>query len=174
MNTITEKPVEYSVIAVAPNYRVGSDGSAWTRRQKVGNRWVDGDWTAMSPSVHHDGYRYITLYADGRARSRKVSVLVCLAFIGPKPDGPGRQECCHDNGIPTDDRTSNLYWGTTKKNAEDRDGHGERNGFAKLTDAQIADLLALKGVVSQTEAGKRFGISQVHVGRIWAGNRASR
>ena len=46
---------------------------------------------------------------------------------------------------------------------------GERNGFAKLTDDQVAELLALKGKTSQEKAGLQFGLSQVHVGRIWKG-----
>ena len=128
----------------------------------------------MKPTIHHDGYRYVTLYAGKKARSRKVSVLVAEAFVGPKPVGQGRQECRHKNGIRHDDRADNLEWGSTRENATDRDAHGrtakgERNGFAKLTDAQIAEIRSLSGKLSQEKIGRRFGVSQVHIGRILRG-----
>lgn len=167
--------IEYRELAGYPNYRVGSDGSVWTKRNKIGNRWVTGDWRLMRPTVHDDGYRYVTLYAGGKARSRKVSVMVAEEFIGPKPAAAnGRVECCHGNGDRTDDRRSNLSWGTSKENAADRRRHGmtasgERNGFAKLTDTQVMEILALRGKLSQEKIGKMYGVSQVHIGRIFNG-----
>ncbi|MDD5458381.1 MAG: HNH endonuclease [Phycisphaerae bacterium] len=162
-----------------PDYGVAADGSAYTHKKKIGNRWkITEDWNALAATIHHDGYRYITLYFAGKARSRKVSVLVCELFVGPKPNGPGRQECRHKNGNRLDDRADNLEWGSSAENAIDREHHGrtrrgENNGFAKLTDAQVAEIMSLKGKLSQSQIGRRFGISQVHAGRILNGNRRS-
>lgn len=69
-----------------PNYLAGPDGSIWSRRKKIGNRWVTAEPTPMDLTIHHDGYRYVTLYRDGKARSRKVSVIIAETFIGPKPE----------------------------------------------------------------------------------------
>lgn len=163
---------EYKIVSGYPAYRVGNDGTAWSRRQKTGNRWIDSEsWWPLEGSVHHDGYRYITLYRDGTARSRKIAALVCEAFHGPRPE---KMEACHDNGIRTDDHADNLYWGTRRENAADRQRHGrtangERNGFSKLTDSQVAEIIALRGKMSQEKIGRRFGISQTHIGRIFSG-----
>jgi len=166
---------ERKIIIDYPNYAIGNDGSAWTRRKKIGNRWsTTEEWQSLEATIHHDGYRYITLYLAGKPRSRKISVLVCELFVSEKPIGVGRQECRHKNGNRLDDRAVNLEWGSSVENAGDRDIHGrtyrgERNGFAKLTDAQVAEILSLKNKLSQGQIAKRFGVSQVHVGRIHNG-----
>ncbi len=119
-------------------YRVGNDGSVQSRKKKIGNRWIlSAGWNELKCTVHHDGYRYVSLYQGGNARIRKVSVLVALEFIGPKPEGQGR---------------------------------GERNGFAKLTDAQVAEIRSLDGLLSHAKIGGRFGVSQAHVSRIIRGD----
>lgn len=139
-----------------PNYRVGDDGSVWSRRNRVGNRWVDGEWRELLPPVHGDGYRYVTLHPGNR--SRKVAVLVCAAFCGVRARG---QVCRHLNGDRADDRAANLVWGTPGENMKDRDEHGrtargERNGFAKLTAVQVRAIKSWRGTESQTATARRF------------------
>lgn len=51
----------------------------------------------------------------------KIHRLVLLTFIGPAP--PGKQ-CCHNNGIPDDNRLENLRWDTASANQLERFCHG--------------------------------------------------
>lgn len=47
---------------------------------------------------------------------------------------------------------------------------GERSSNAKLTDVSVREIRALKGTgLTQTEIGRRFGVSQGTVHLVWAG-----
>lgn len=99
--------------------------------------------------------------------------MVCIAFHGPPATG---QVCRHDNGKAGDDRADNLLWGTTQDNTDDRKRHGtiakgDSHGKVKLTQAQIDELLSLKGKMIQREAAVKFGVSRGYVGQLWSGQR---
>jgi hypothetical protein len=72
-------------------------------------------------------YGAVALHRDGIRNVRKVHHLVLEAFIGPRPIG---MMGLHDNDIQTDNRLSNLQWGTGSVNQYDsvRNGrHAQRN-----------------------------------------------
>ena len=46
---------------------------------------------------------------------------VLMAFVGMPGEG---MECCHNNGIPNDNRLENLRWDTHFNNNQDRKRHG--------------------------------------------------
>ena len=166
--------VEYRIVTEWPAYRVGDDGSIWTRWRKGPGADLSGDWKPMNPTTDDDGYRRVDLNAGGgKSRTRKVSVLVCEAFHGPAPAG---LVCRHRNGHCTDDRADNLVWGTTLENTNDRREHGtivsgDRHGKTKLSESQIAELLTLQGTMIQREAAEKFGVSRGYVGQLWSGAR---
>lgn len=166
--------IEYRIVADWPAYRVGNDGSIWTRWRKGPGADLSGEWREMNPRCDDDGYRRVDLNAGGgKTRTRKVSVLVCEAFHGAAPAG---LVCRHRNGKNTDDRADNLIWGTTQENTDDRKEHGtiaagEGHGMAKLTDSQIAEIRSLKGTMLQREAAAKFGVNRSYIGRLWSGNR---
>jgi len=91
-----------------------------------------------------DGYLFVSIVSDAGDRLRlAVHILVALAFIGRKPSP--RHEVAHDDGIRQHNHFSNLRWDTRKGNHADLKAHGtsvvgERNGNAKLSDLQIADI----------------------------------
>ena len=161
----------FRIVQEAPAYRVGRDGSIWTRwRAGKGGR-LGLAWRPMNPPPDGDGYRVTPLYVGGRRITRKVSVLVCAAFHGPRPEG---SECRHLDGVRTNDSAKNLAWGTPLENQADRKRHGrapigEANPNAALKDEQISEILALKGTVPQKTIAARFGITQSHVSRIHRG-----
>lgn len=69
-----------------------------------------------------------------------------------------------------------LSWKTTSENHADKLIHGthlrgERSGTAKLTEDQAREILRLKGVKSQYELAKQFGVRQPSISRIHQGKR---
>lgn len=103
-----------------------------------------------------------------------VHRLVLEAFSGKCPEG---MEGCHNNGISTDNRLSNLRWDTRMSNHADKKLHGtdcrgERSWNARLTAeciSRIADMNACG--VYQKDIARYFGITQPHVSAILSGKR---
>ena len=81
----------------------------------------------LRPGPSNYGHLSVVL---GRGKTRMVHELVLRAFVGDPPD---KHECCHNNGDPTDNRLSNLRWGTRSENIRDAINHG-----TWMTDARRA------------------------------------
>lgn len=79
----------------------------------------------LTGSCDKDGYLEVHLSQKGRKSKRKVHRLVLEAFVGPKPKGLVTR---HLNGVRTDNRLSNLCYGTPKENTEDMERHGTSRG----------------------------------------------
>ena len=156
MSTDDSTPsVQYLPITGFPHYRVGDDGSVWTTRRRKGGRpqdqgTVTAVWRRVQPSPHGDGglYRAVNLTRvreDGtfeRQVLKAIHALVLTAFRGPRPSG---METCHENGLPHDNRLSNLRWDTHHANIADRDRHGRtvkgsRVHSAKLREKDVVDI----------------------------------
>ena len=69
-------------------------------------------------SGHHK-----VMLSDTKFKRKDLLVhrLVLLAFVGEPPVG---HEACHRNDIGTDNRLTNLYWGTRSENAYDQISNG--------------------------------------------------
>lgn len=124
-----EQEINYLTIAGFPGYRVGDDGSVWsqwclrggrsTRRRELCNEWKRLKTTLKS------GYPRITLINHlGEKIEFHVHVLVLTVFVGPRPSP--YMQCLHANDISTDNRLSNLRWGTPAENWEDSKRNGKR------------------------------------------------
>lgn len=72
--------------------------------------------------------RVVTLCVDGLRHHMQVHALVMLAFVGPRPVG---KQICHRNGDGTDNRLSNLRYGSASDNALDMVRHGSHNNARK-------------------------------------------
>lgn len=117
----------------------------------------------------------VGLRRDGRYFYRGIHELVLLAFIGPRPDGAYG---CHKDDAPTNNRLTNLYWGTPTQNCADkiRNGNQPRGTaipWSKLTDDDVRFIRANAGVISQSKLAAQFGITQPRVsmivnGKNWA------
>ncbi|HUT09143.1 MAG TPA: HNH endonuclease signature motif containing protein [Thermoguttaceae bacterium] len=137
-----KKPTEYRLVPGFPEYRVGTDGTVWSRWKKGGRGLVDR-WRTLSPCTVRNGYHQVKLCRNGRKYTRKVHRLILQTFTVPRPSG---HECRHLDGDPTNNALSNLVWGTPKENSADSIRHGtqargERMGIAKLT---AADVVAIR------------------------------
>jgi len=135
---------EYRAVGGFEGYRVGSDGSVWSRWAYNGHqpRCLGETWRPLKPQPDGDGYLALNLYRGGRPHRRKVHLLVLEAFAGPRPDG---MEGCHCNGILTDCSAWNLRWDTPSANQRDRvthgtDSRGGRNGNVRLTEDAVRSI----------------------------------
>lgn len=156
--------VEYRTIERFPGYRVGSDGSVWSRWKNRGG--IGDDWKRMSPSKNRrNGYLFVQLrIAPCRRKFMQVHALVLEAFVGPCPPG---MEARH---FPDRDKTKNvvgnLSWGTRQENADDRTTHGtasaaygEDHHKAKLTVVQVVEARALSTAGEPVaNLARRYGV----------------
>jgi hypothetical protein len=102
-------------------------------------------WRArvLRMTTRPNGYLVVSLRRNGRSRSAMVHRLVLEAFVG---QCPADHQACHFPDLDkTNNRVTNLRWGTAADNAADRDIHGngpcgEANGFSKLTEQAVAEI----------------------------------
>lgn len=115
-----------------PGITVLSDGTIIGRRGKP-----------LKGTPSSNGYLTFTAWMDGKSVTFAVHRVVCEAFHGPRPSP--KHQARHLNGVNTDNRASNLAWGTSKENHADRTLHGTdpigiRNPVAKLTWDQVREV----------------------------------
>jgi len=83
-----------------------------------GRRWKG---RLMTPTALQNGYLVVSLWRDGAQKTPLVHRLVLAAFVGPAALG---HEALHANGKRSDNRLSNLSWGTHSENQMDQVAHG--------------------------------------------------
>jgi hypothetical protein len=112
------------------------------------------------------GYVAVSLWSNSKGHLKTVHRLVALAFIGPQPSP--KHEVAHNDGNKRNNHWSNLRWATRKENEADkvlhgRSNRGERNGMAKLTDSQAAEIISrLASGESAKSIAKDFPIVSVN------------
>lgn len=141
-NTI---PEGFRVIPGFPRYAINASGTIISVCPRNG-RGKEEHWANARPVTHvvnSKRYHSITLCgANSDKRIRKVHVLVLEAFTGPCPSGC---QCRHIDGNPENNRISNLAWGTSLENNQDKILHGtssrgERGSKAKLTNEDVIEI----------------------------------
>jgi hypothetical protein len=165
-------PPRYLPVVDCPDYRVGDDGSVWTRFTGGGRiKGKKGKWRKLKPypSGRSGHLRVSLLDKNGRRRQRLVHCLVLEAFVGPCPLG---MECRHfPDRDPENNNLFNIQWGTSKQNAKDREFHGtnkmkgETHWKARLTDKQVAEMRRMyeTGEYRQSELATIFKTSRTNV-----------
>lgn len=93
---------------------------------------------------NRDGHLRVALCDGATKRTVFVHALVLEAHVALRPEG---MQACHNNGDPSDNRVSNLRWGTPESNQRDRIAHGTScrgsgNACAKLSEAQVLAIRA--------------------------------
>lgn len=101
-------------------YEVSDKGRLWSLMKNKFIKWRDtSGW----------GHHIVQIYdANHKKWSVGIHRLMLLAFVG----GGEGLEACHRNGISSDNRLENLYWGTHADNMRDMLRHG-KHGQSKKT-----------------------------------------
>lgn len=158
-------------------YGVSRDGRVWSRRRfvTVGGKGavslLTDEWRPIKPSRAGEGY---WKFGANNGRGTKTHVYIHVAvletFVSKRPKG---MQCCHHNGIRSDNRLENLRWDTVKNNHADKERHGtvrngERNNLSKLTESQVIEIRARysAGGVTQEGLAAEYGITQTPVYKI--------
>lgn len=130
--------------------------------------------STMVPCVR-SRYLYVVLAKKHRKYvSWSVHELVCTLFHGKKP-GP-KHEVNHKDGNKFNNRADNLEWGTRNHNQNHAANNGLkpvgiRSHLHKLTEAQVHEARALRGIEFQRSIGERFGVSQTCISKIQRGTK---
>ncbi len=147
-------------------YEVSNHGRA--RRVEGTNRHPAGH--ILTASMGRDGYLKVHLSTFHWRGTRKVHVLVCEAFHGPRSLG---HVCNHRDAIKTNNHAPNLEWTTQRENA--RHAHklglmvahdGAKNGRAILTEQGVREIRAVAETMPFSEIASRYGIAISTVSRI--------
>ncbi len=130
--------------------------ASYRRHHSGGTKLVKGKILPCTTTKR--GYNQTVLSRNGSSKTVRVCRIVAEAFYGTPAEG---MQCCHANGISTDDRAENLRWGTAKDNSNDRDRHGTTpSGEVHRNSKYKSDLVGaiIRGEVSQMEALKVHGM----------------
>jgi hypothetical protein len=125
------------------------------------------EWRILKPITDKKKHPYVFLFR----KKEYVHRLILYTFQGlPGP----LQECRHLDGNPSNNRISNLKWGTRKENTNDKRIHGtmpngERSGTHKLAEKDVAEIRKMYGLKSLRELGARFGVSHTAIRRAVLG-----
>lgn len=82
---------------------------------------------------------------------------------------------CHNDGNPTNNRSTNLRWDTPTANEADKAVHGtrpvgERHWHAKLTNEQANEIRSrVRNGESQARVAIEFGVAQSSISRLATG-----
>ena len=126
----------------------------------------------LSAHPDKDGYQVVQFTRGGIKKGYRVHMLIAETFIGPRPEG---SETRHLDGDVSNNRATNLRWGTRKQNADDRERHnhtarGENGGTARLTNAQVRTIKRrLNSGHLQKDLAARYGVHKTTIQAISAG-----
>lgn len=122
------------------------------------------------------GYKYITLYKDGKTTSKAIHRLVAIYFI---PNTVNKPEVNHIDGDKKNNRIDNLEWCTPSENSKHAyaiglkkpiKANGELNTNAKLTKKEVIEIRSryVKGckINGTTAIARDYGISKSQACRI--------
>lgn len=157
-----------------PGYRITRSGEVWSCRssQKI-PKWArlsiarSRTWTSAGGKsrLFYDSVQ-LAHRTPGKRVRKNIHQLLLLSFIGPCPKG---QEARHLDGDATNNRLSNLRWGTPQENLQDQIRHGTNDTpFRTARQVRTVHRLFRRGM-SYPELARKYGISEKHIRRLLNG-----
>jgi hypothetical protein len=150
------KKIHWRPVREFPIYWVSSDGNVKSCR---------GKGCILRPA-NYEGYQRVALWDGKKNHTRSVHRLVALAFLRPVS---GLNEVNHKDLVKSNNNISNLEWSNRQSNMDHffsigkrKHVKGERNGMAKLTDADVLEIRSMIGIRPYHETIKKYGIAHTH------------
>lgn len=160
--------VKFRLIPGFPSwYRVGSNGSVWSRKKKGRHLSKFGSWRPLRQTpLGKTQHLIVGIWFREKYRNFLVHRLMLIAFVGACP---ANNEGCHKDDNPSNNKIDNLYWGTHKQNGIDmvrngRSARGSKNGHAKLDAASV--LKIRQSVLKQDTLAELYGVTRVTISDI--------
>ena len=152
---------------VFPGYFITRDGRVISTIP-----WRGQQCRVLRAHPNRYGYYRVHVTQNGRRKQAAVHKLVAAAFLPSRPSS--KHELRHLDGNKANNRDTNLAWGTRKDNADDRERHGRtargvQNGFAKLTDENVRQILTAPNRCGARIA-RQMGISASRAQQIRRGD----
>lgn len=116
--------------------------------------------------INSDGYHMVHIGVNNKKTSIQVGRMVLLAFAGFPVDG---QECCHNNGVPSDNRIENLRWDSHLENNRDRIKHGTYASGSShpMSVLSESDVVAICGSSERgCDLAKKYGVHETIISDI--------
>ncbi|WP_020476215.1 NUMOD4 motif-containing HNH endonuclease [Zavarzinella formosa] len=153
------------VVGFEHKYLVSSRGSVLSLRASK----------QLSLRTNTNGYYHVELWNNGIKKIYRVHSLVASAFLGERPL---KHHVNHIDGNKQNNSMGNLEYVTQAENNR----HAFKLGlnhynlqnlrpenmrrFTKLTDSQVAEIRALKGLVTQAKLAQQFGVDDSHISML--------
>lgn len=158
---------KWKIVVEAPDYEVSDHGHV---RRCRPDRLGRMSGKLLATPLNDKGYPHLNLHVGGRQYLRRVHRLVCEAFHGPRPSLS--HEVRHLNGDRTDNRASNLTWGTSTENKLDTARHGRahrRHVAPVLQPEHVREIRS--SPAPRKELARRFGVSPATITLVRNGQR---
>ena len=150
------------------NYLISIDGqvrSTWSGKEKL-----------LKLATGSKVYLNFSYHKDGKQTTLKVHRCVAKVFLGDR-SAEGLIVLHGEKGA-LDNSLENLYWGTYSDNngidkvRDGTTGQGEKNGRAKLKEADIHKIRDMKSNgILQKEIAALYGVSKAQISNIVRGKR---
>jgi hypothetical protein len=155
-----------------PGYWVTKDGDVYSQHNQFTGSELYGRKTRIDDNYckklnvtknAKTGYYQCSISVNCKETTARIHCMILDAFVGPRPTRS--HQARHLDGNKEHNYLSNLAWGTSKDNADDRKKHGtyyqgEKHPESKLTDSQALEIiLSPKTKSSSKILSKKFGVS---------------
>lgn len=135
-------------------------------------RTYDSDECLIWPFATQNGYGVVQY--EGKVT--KVHRVACRMFNGPPPTP--EHEAAHNCNVSRCCNGKHTRWATHQENEDDKEKfgtrpRGARHGRTNLSDDEVRRMFALKGIDTQRNIAKEFGVSFSVVNRIFSGKNFS-
>ena len=149
---LTEDELDHEVWCTVPGFPSWYEVSDLGRvRNWTNTRGTRLDEPSMKKTTLVDGYPSVSLSWNGRSRLFRVHKLVLTAFVGVAGDD---EEARHLDGCRANSRLSNLAWGTSQKNADDRmEQGGDQRLAQRWVDVESWDVYGEEEVYDISVSG---------------------
>jgi hypothetical protein len=153
-----------------PGYFADVEGDVWSDRT--------GTLRKLAKTNGPGGIQQVALHRDGKQTTGRVSNLMLLTYVGPRPP---KHLARHIDNNPLNTRPANLKWATRSEIVQAQVGRGTHNGLRQKGEAnrcaklKVEDVLAIRQArargVTNAHLARQYGVSKSQVSNITMGHR---